>query len=86
MSFTKSVIHCAHGASTMQSISDDIDSSLWWYIGLLGLYVWSFSLCLVGGARGATLEQFTVILAHKEDLICRCALPPLPPSYAEAMA
>ena len=63
------------------SLFEDLNNSTFWFIAILGLYLWGFTLCIVSGVRQAAMEQFDLIWVHRNLLICRCKQPP--PSYEQ---
>ena len=64
-------------------IFEDLNNPVFWFIAILGLYLWSLWMCIIAGVRQPTLEQFKLILVHKDLLNCHCKQPKdlFPPSY-----
>jgi hypothetical protein len=65
-----------------ETLFEDLNNPIFWFIAIIGLYLWAFWLCVISGVRQASMEQFDLILVHKNRLICRCKQQS-PPSYEQ---
>jgi hypothetical protein len=64
------------------SLFEELNNPVFWFIAIAGLYLWGFLLCTVTGVRQAVMEQFDLVWVHRNLLICRCKQQS-PPSYAQ---
>lgn len=80
----------------MSSDEEEINTFVFWFLAVWGIYLWSVTFCCVSAVREAQLNEFSQILAHKDKLVCQCkeSLPAyeclmldkaLLPSYSEAV-
>ena len=44
------------------TLFEDLNNPIFWFIAIIGLYLWAFWLCVVSGVRQASMEQFDLIL------------------------